>query len=144
SGLPNAHAHTIIGDDRPERELGYRPAAAAMLCPHCHADPPLTSGRCVSCSQPLPDSMVATVASPALSVPETLSDSPTISSGSQGVAASSPGGALSPGDVLAGRYGIELLLGSGGMGAFYGAFDAELGVPGALKTIRSQILADPQ
>jgi eukaryotic-like serine/threonine-protein kinase len=50
---------------------------------------------------------------------------------------------LATGQLFAGRYRIERLLGSGGMGSVYYAHDVELGVPVALKVIRSEILADP-
>jgi serine/threonine protein kinase/tetratricopeptide (TPR) repeat protein len=114
---------------------------AAMLCPHCHVDTPLTSGRCVSCDGLLSESGVATIASPA------AQDGPTISSGAPALdhpSWSSPGGALRPGQLFAGRYRIERLLGAGGMGAVYRAHDVELGVAVALKVIRSEILANPE
>lgn len=49
----------------------------------------------------------------------------------------------SPGTMIAGRYRIEAYLAAGGMGQVYRAYDVELGVPLALKTIRPEIAADP-
>jgi serine/threonine-protein kinase len=54
------------------------------------------------------------------------------------------GGALSPGQVLLGRYTIEKELGHGGMGAVYLARDAQLGERVALKVISSALAGDPQ
>lgn len=54
------------------------------------------------------------------------------------------GGVFAPGSLFAGRYRIERLLGAGGMGAVYQAWDSELGVSIALKVIRSDITSDPE
>jgi serine/threonine-protein kinase len=67
----------------------------------------------------------------------------TISSGVPFTAGSGVQTPLATGQLFASRYRIEGLLGSGGMGAVYRAQDVELGVPVALKIIRSEILADP-
>ncbi len=50
---------------------------------------------------------------------------------------------LTPGQTLGIRYHIIRLLGVGGMGAVYHAWDAELGVAVALKVIRPDVTADP-
>ena len=50
---------------------------------------------------------------------------------------------LAPGQALGGRYHIIRLLGAGGMGAVYQAWDAELNVVVALKVIRTESTADP-
>jgi eukaryotic-like serine/threonine-protein kinase len=52
-------------------------------------------------------------------------------------------GPLSPGQNLGDRYHIVKLLGLGGMGAVYQAWDAELGVVVAVKVIRPSADADP-
>jgi tetratricopeptide (TPR) repeat protein len=54
---------------------------------------------------------------------------------------SSAGDRLAPGESFAGRYHIIKLLAVGGMGAVYQAWDAELGVAVAIKTIRPDTLA---
>ena len=50
---------------------------------------------------------------------------------------------LTPGEQFGPRYHLIRLLGIGGMGAVYQAWDAELGVAVALKVIRPEIAADP-
>ena len=50
---------------------------------------------------------------------------------------------LTPGESLGVRYHIIRLLGVGGMGAVYHAWDGELGVAVALKVIRGDIAGDP-
>jgi serine/threonine protein kinase len=46
---------------------------------------------------------------------------------------------FSPGATLAGRYRIVSLIGEGAIGEVYEAYDAELGEPVALKTLRAQV-----
>jgi eukaryotic-like serine/threonine-protein kinase len=53
-------------------------------------------------------------------------------------------GPLSPGQPFGPRYHIVRLLGIGGMGAVYQAWDAELGVIVALKVIRPEFAQDPK
>ncbi len=48
------------------------------------------------------------------------------------------------GKSLGPRYHIIKLLGAGGMGAVYQAWDNELGVAVALKTVRKEVAADPE
>ena len=51
--------------------------------------------------------------------------------------------ALSPGDIVAGRYRIEAMVGVGGMGVVYRALDEELRVEVALKLLRPEFAARP-
>jgi len=51
-----------------------------------------------------------------------------------------PGDALLPGTVFANRYEVKELLGMGGMGVVYRAFDRELQEPVAIKTLRPEAL----
>jgi tetratricopeptide (TPR) repeat protein/tRNA A-37 threonylcarbamoyl transferase component Bud32 len=66
----------------------------------------------------------------------------TIQPGSAGTA-SSDQGPLDIGSAFGTRYHIIRLLGIGGMGAVYQAWDAELGVSVAIKVIRPEVMADP-
>ncbi len=52
-------------------------------------------------------------------------------------------GPLQPGEPFGARYHIIRVLGVGGMGAVYQAWDAELGVAVAIKVIRPEAMADP-
>jgi len=53
-------------------------------------------------------------------------------------------GPLDVGENFGSRYHIISLLGIGGMGAVYRAWDAELGVAVAIKVIRPEVMADPE
>ena len=53
-------------------------------------------------------------------------------------------GPLGIGQAFGARYHIIRLLGVGGMGAVYQAWDAELGVAVAIKVIRPEVTADPK
>jgi eukaryotic-like serine/threonine-protein kinase len=52
------------------------------------------------------------------------------------------GDRLSPGSVFDNRYEVKEILGAGGMGVVYRAFDRELGEPVAIKTLRADTVAD--
>ena len=51
------------------------------------------------------------------------------------------GGQLRPGATFAGRYEVKEMLGAGGMGVVYRAFDRELQEPVAIKTLRPEAMA---
>ncbi len=51
------------------------------------------------------------------------------------------GGQLRPGAVFAGRYEVKEILGAGGMGVVYRAFDRELQEPVAIKTLKPEAMA---
>ena len=53
-------------------------------------------------------------------------------------------GPLAPGHAFGSRYHIVSVIGVGGMGAVYRAWDKELGVLVALKVIRPEVAADPE
>ena len=48
---------------------------------------------------------------------------------------------LRPGAVFAGRYEVKEIIGAGGMGVVYRAFDRELQEPVAIKTLRPEVMA---
>ena len=54
----------------------------------------------------------------------------------------SGGDRLTPGSVFDNRYEVKEILGAGGMGVVYRAFDRELGEAVAIKTLRSDTVAD--
>jgi serine/threonine-protein kinase len=111
-----------------------------MVCPHCRGETPETLDRCVHCAASLGPDIDVTVASPPLDATMSASSAATIS-GSHG--GSHAGGMFTPGSLFASRYRITRMLGAGGMGAVYEAWDHELGVTIALKVIRTEVITDP-
>ena len=88
----------------------------------------------------VPDSEAATRFGDAAAAAETFFETGGRTSGS---ANDSPtAGPLAVGQAFGTRYHIIRLLGVGGMGAVYQAWDAELGVAVAIKVIRPEIMAD--
>jgi tetratricopeptide (TPR) repeat protein len=74
---------------------------------------------------------------------EPASTTPTIAPRPASTGGSRQFAMLTAGETLGVRYHIIRLLGIGGMGAVYHAWDAELGVAVALKVIRGDIAGDP-
>ena len=99
-----------------------------MVCPNCNYANPADSAECAKCSTPLP-----------------LDDEATLSGPPGEWSAPAPPGGLSPakhiqpGVLLGQRYKIIRLLGQGGMGTVYQAFDREVEREVALKVIREDL-----
>ncbi|HEX7018710.1 MAG TPA: tetratricopeptide repeat protein [Gemmatimonadaceae bacterium] len=115
----------------------------SILCPECHTATPLTTGRCVACSADLSGAIQSLVTGAGLSGVGTAAPTLGATQPPRVVAAASHS-TLTLGELFAGRYRIEKLLGAGGMGAVYKALDQELGIPIALKVIRSEVLSNPE
>jgi tetratricopeptide (TPR) repeat protein len=118
-----------------------------MVCPQCGADSPAGSSRCTICGTvfaalgtrtsihvltPPPDSDDPTTLgrAPDPSAVTRLEAGTTNPAGTSGTASR-----FVPGGTVAGRYHIIRLLGVGGMGAVYQAWDDTLGIAVALKVI---------
>lgn len=105
-----------------------------MVCPQCSYENPETSTQCVRCTTPLPlsDQTLAT-SGQGWSVPAPAPASP-----------QHPLAELATGALLGNRYQIVRLLGQGGMGAVYQAYDRELERQVGLKVIRGDMAANPE
>ncbi len=104
-----------------------------MKCPYCGSASTGPSDRCRTCGRAIPGAAVATttLATPLPGV-----------SGGDGPATANPQGPLAPGQEFGARYRILKLLGAGGMGVVYQAWDQTLDIPVALKVIRPEVLSD--
>ena len=136
-----------------------------MQCPACGATcGPAVTTACDRCGMPFdpdatgvgmrqpvpPASDAATqLAHPAIPAPGIAglaavdSDATFAGPVSPAVAAAAEGGPLAVGAAFGGRYHIIKMLGMGGMGAVYQAWDTELEVALALKVIRPSAVEDP-
>lgn len=128
-----------------------------MNCPHCGRETPVDATTCPVCDTPF----AAPTGSewPATTAPDTDAtkgeataplqpmgaDEVTHTAGPDASTQSSArpsGGPLKVGEAFGPRYRIDRLLGAGGMGAVYRAFDQELGIPVALKVILPNVAED--
>ena len=134
-----------------------------MTCPHCGTDTPVDRTTCATCGAP-----VARASSPTIGTGVVAPLFPDVTVGGvdsyETIAATAAPGAGAPtmpairsatsagggrplsmfaaGQTVGTRYHIIRLLGVGGMGAVYHAWDAELGVAVALKVIRTDVAGD--
>ncbi len=144
------------------------PASSSQRCPHCGASNPQDAVSCATCKHalPLPDSEEPTAFGTAPGRPgaeegeaptefKTAPGAPDADDGetpTEYSPSSTSGGASRPhrdeGPLEVGqkfgRYIIIKLLGLGGMGAVYRAWDEELGVGVAVKIVRPEIATDPE
>lgn len=100
---------------------------ARVKCPKCFTVNPDGQERCVQCGAPLPRIRIQ---APAPSAPQAPPPG------------ANPGGQLSQGQTLAGRYTILGIIGRGGMGCIYRVRDNTLNEDVALKTLLPQFVRD--
>ncbi len=133
-----------------------------MTCPHCQASNPEGAVRCASCDGLMPSrgeaetlagtTPAATAAAPtvqkASAATGVLSPPPRSGSGTPPAGVSSASAfestlALGAGAEFGPRYRIESLIGKGGMGRVYRAYDKELDRMVALKLLRPDLTSEP-
>jgi eukaryotic-like serine/threonine-protein kinase len=124
-----------------------------MRCPQCGGATAASGGICTRCGTSVAAAGVLSGVGSDLaltSLAENSADDMTRSgetiklSTGGGAGASKPNfGPLEPGTAFSGRYHIIRLLGTGGMGAVYQAWDDELGEAVAIKVIRPEVTDDP-
>ncbi len=120
-----------------------------MICRNCGGEIHASSGLCPHCAVTGIATATGLLTPPPASFPTSATSPDTLDQGATlGAAPEVEGprpvgtGPLAPGQNF-GRYHIIRLLGIGGMGAVYQAWDAELGVAVAVKVIRPEVMSDP-
>src|SRR5262249_5324194 len=118
-----------------------------LVCPQCGARLPADAAGCLTCGAPLTSIATSVMPLDTTGLPPGATfgpsaDTPTTYDGSDAITEGPDGEPVPRGDPLyigqsiGNRYRIIRLLGIGGMGAVYQAWDAELGIAVALKVIR--------
>src|SRR5688500_16842657 len=125
-----------------------RVVQAAPTCAHCGSSALPVADACPNCGRVFSFDEALTVAAPFLDIERTRMAGPVDDEALTMAPAvahvdSSDTGPLAVGQSFGSRYHIIRLLGTGGMGAVYQAWDAELGVAVAIKVIRPDVMADP-
>jgi serine/threonine protein kinase/tetratricopeptide (TPR) repeat protein len=149
--------------------MGRAKGSRLMICPHCGEETP-AGERCPACGRSLSGTEESPTERknqategpsdedsptrvgdtrgrpPSKSEQENASEAPTgiASPASRATPAAWDASALEVGQSFGTRYHIIKMLGLGGMGAVYQAWDEELGVAVALKIVRPEIASDPR
>jgi tetratricopeptide (TPR) repeat protein len=130
--VPGADAETVVL--APDAETVFQPVAAGPAVPSADA---------ATVFQPLPGDSAATVAAAAGGGIDTTGLPPSAGGVRQAPPPRGQTGPLTIGQQFGSRYIIVKLLGLGGMGAVYQAWDSELSVTVALKVVRPEVTKDP-